>query len=63
MIIIGCRSGADISSAIKSISKHTNIPIQDSKKIIDSVMDGHTYKLPDDFVLREDLEYYRFIIK
>lgn len=62
MRIIGCKYNANISDATTAIRKHTGKSLAESRKIIDEVMEGKSVDLPDDFVLREDLEDANFLI-
>lgn len=56
MLITGYRAGVNTISATRAISKHTGMSIIEAKKLIEDAIEGKTVKLPDDFVLREDLE-------
>ena len=56
MIIVGWRAGANTVDAIQSVKKHTGMSLKESKTLIDAALEGNAVKLPDDFVLREDLE-------
>jgi hypothetical protein len=56
MYIIGWRSGANTLDAILAIKRHTNLSLAESKRLIKDALDGKSVMLPDDFVLREDLE-------
>jgi ribosomal protein L7/L12 len=62
MYIIGCKHNAKSVDAITAVKKHTGKSLLESKKLIESVMEGKSVKLPDDFVLREDLEDANFLI-
>lgn len=62
MIITGCKHGANSIEATKAIHEHTNKSLLESKRLIERVLDGEMVEIPDDFVLREDLEYHRFTI-
>jgi ribosomal protein L7/L12 len=62
MTIIGWRRGVDAGAATAAIRKHTGMSLVESKKLVDSAIAGTAVKLPDDFVLREDLEDCNFII-
>lgn len=61
--IIGWRTGAKTIDAINAIRKHTGISLTESKQLIEDVLAGNSRKLPNDFVLREDLEACKFIIQ
>ena len=62
MIIVGWRSGANTIDAIQAVRNHTGMSLKESKQLIESALEGNSAKLPDDFVLREDLEECNFII-
>ncbi len=62
MLIIGCKHRANSYSAINAVKKHTGKSLLESKRLIESVMEGKTVELPDDFVLREDLEDANFLV-
>ena len=62
MIIVGWRSGANTINAIQAVRNHTGMSLKESKQLIESALEGNSVKLPDDFVLREDLEECNFII-
>jgi hypothetical protein len=63
MIIEGYRYGANFDKASRVIVKHTNISMNDAVKLCNQLKNGVVITLPDDFVLREDLEDLKFIIK
>ena len=63
MYIIGWRAGAKTIEAINAIRKHTGMTLPESKRLVEDVLSGHTRKLPNDFVLREDLEDCKFIVQ
>lgn len=63
MIVTGYKHVVDATNAIKAIHKHVEPNLQKSKSIIDDVLEGKVISLPDDFVLREDLEDAGFIIE
>lgn len=63
MLVIGWKSGVNVNGAVRAIHKHVGLSLDESKKIVDGVIDGKTHKLPDDFILREDLEDCKFIIQ
>lgn len=56
MLVTGYRANANFEQARLAISKHTKFSLAQSKEICDAIKDGKSVKLPDDFVLREDLE-------
>lgn len=62
MTIIGWKSGADSQKAIQAINKHTGLSLVESKSLINTILNGDPVVLPDDFILREDLEDCKFII-
>ena len=61
--IIGWKAGAKAADAVNAVRKHTGLSLAESKQLIDDVLSGNSRKLPDDFVLREDLEDCRFIVQ
>jgi hypothetical protein len=63
MTIIGYRRGANSVDAIRSVKKHTGRSLLDSKRLIERVLAGETVQLDEDFVLREELTDYMFIVK
>lgn len=63
MIISGWRPGANSLIATKMVQQHTGMSLNESKYLIEDVLDGTPRKLPDDFVLREELESLNFIIE
>jgi hypothetical protein len=63
MIITGYRHGAKATDAVKAIHKHTEQSLHKSKSIVDEALEGKAMRLPDDFVLREDLEDAGFIVE
>jgi ribosomal protein L7/L12 len=56
MYIIGYRAGVKTIDAITVVKKHTGMSLIESKRLIEDAIEGKSVKLPDDFVLREDLE-------
>lgn len=62
MIIVGYRHGAKSIDAINAVRKHTGKSLAESKKLIEQVMNGTPVELPNDFVLREDLEDANFLV-
>jgi ribosomal protein L7/L12 len=56
MYITGYRAGVKTIDAINAVRKHTGKSLLDSKRLIEAAVDGKSVQLPDDFVLREDLE-------
>ena len=63
MYIIGWRKGAKTISAIDAVRKHTGKSLSEAKRLIDDALEGKPVQLPDDFVLREDLEDFGFKLK
>lgn len=63
MIVDGYRHGANSIEAVRAIHKHTEKPLLECKRLVESVLDGNIITLPDDFALREDLEYYKFTVR
>jgi hypothetical protein len=63
MIVIGCRYNSNDEQAALAIRKHTGKSLADSNKLIQEIKNGNTVSLPDDFVLREDLEDCNFIVR
>ena len=62
MIVMGYRSGANFNKATNAIAKHTNMSLSEAKKLCQKIEKGEGVNLPDDFVLREDLEDLNFLI-
>jgi len=62
MIVIGYRPNANFVEAQIAISKHTHFNLSESKAICDAIQEGQGVKLPDDFVLREDLDDLNFLV-
>lgn len=56
MLVTGYRANANFEQAKLAIKKHTQFSLAESKQLCDAIRDGQSVKLPDDFVLREDLE-------
>lgn len=56
MIVVGYKAGADSIKATQAIKKHTGKSLLESKRLVEEILDGNVIQLPDDFVLREDLE-------
>ena len=63
MIISGWRPGANTINAVQAVRKHTNLSLLESKHLIEDVLDGKPRTLPDDLVLREELEDLKFILE
>ena len=56
MIVLGYKAGANFIEVASALRKHTNMDAQTVKKTVDDIKEGKGVTLPDDFVLREDLE-------
>lgn len=63
MILSGWRPGAKTIDAVQSVRRHTGMSLKESKHLVDEVLEGKPRKLPDDFVLREELESMNFILE
>lgn len=63
MYIIGWRSGANTIHAVQAVKRHTNLSLVEAKRLIEDAVEGKSVTLPDDFVLREDLEDLGFKIR
>jgi hypothetical protein len=62
MIVTGYKANANFFEAQIVIKKHTAFSLSDVKQICEAIKDGKAVKLPDDFVLREDLEELNFLV-
>lgn len=62
MLVVGYKTSADFTEAARVIKKHTALDNQSVNKVISQIREGHGVKLPDDFVLREDLVDLKFLI-
>jgi hypothetical protein len=62
MIVTGYKTTADFYEAQLAIQKHTNLSAGDVKTIMKNIRQGDAVKLPDDFVLREDLKELDFLL-
>lgn len=62
MIVIGYRPNANFIEAQTVLKKHTQFSINDIKTILENIKEGKGVNLPDDFVLREDLEDLNFLL-
>lgn len=56
MIVLGYKAGANFVEVGRVIKKHTNMDAATLKKVVADIQEGKGVTLPDDFVLREDLE-------
>lgn len=63
MIVIGYKPNANFLAAQQVIKKHTSFSGNDVKQIVEHIREGKGVKLPDDFVLREDLEELNFLVQ
>lgn len=63
MLITGYRRGANSLYAIQAVRKHTGLDLITSKRLIEDVLEGKPRELPNDFVLREELEDLNFILE
>ena len=61
-MVIGYKPNANFVEATNVINKHTNFSIGDIKQMVEHIKEGNGVKLPDDFVLREDLEDLNFTL-
>jgi len=62
MKIIGFKKGANSINAIKSVRNHTGMSLAESKRLIESVLEGKMVTLDEDIVLREELTDQLFIV-
>ena len=62
MMVIGYRPNANFVEAQNVLKKHTQFSIGDIKQLLEHIREGQGVKLPDDFVLREDLEELNFLV-
>jgi ribosomal protein L7/L12 len=63
MYITGWKSGVKTIDAIQAVRKHTNLSLAEAKRLIEDAIEGKSVTLPDDFVLREDLEDLGFKVR
>lgn len=64
MLIVGYKSTADFNEGTKSVLKHTDFTANQTKKLLKDLKEtGLGVALPDDFVLREELEDLGFILR
>lgn len=63
MIVLGYRAGANFAEVGQVLRKHTNMDAQTIKQVIQDIQEGKGVNLPDDFVLREDLEDLKFLVQ
>jgi hypothetical protein len=62
MIVTGYKPNANFILAAQVLKKHTTFTSSDIKQLIEHIKEGQGVKLPDDFVLREDLEELNFYL-
>ena len=62
MLIVGYKLGADFNKATVSISKNLSLTLHEARNILDRVENGESVSLENDFVLREDLVEYKFLV-
>ena len=63
MLVTGYKSTADFDGAAKSIAKHADVKLSQASFFLDKLKtEGLTFSVKDDFVLREDLENFKFTI-
>ena len=62
MTVIGYRPNANFVEAQNVLKKHTQFSLSDIKQLLEHIREGQGVKLPDDFVLREDLEELNFLV-
>jgi len=63
MLVTGYKANANFLEAQLVIKKHTKYSTSDAKQICEAIKEGKAVKLPDDFVLREDLEELSFTVE
>ena len=63
MLVVGWRTGANPVLVSKVLRKHTDMDLKQVKKTVDDIFDGKTVKLPDHFLLIEDLAECKLILK
>ena len=56
MLVLGYKAGVNFVEVASALRKHTNMDAQTVKRTVADIKDGKGVNLPDDFVLREDLE-------
>jgi hypothetical protein len=62
MMVIGYRPNANFAEAQNVLQKHTAFSVRDIKNMLDHIREGQGVKLPNDFVLREDLTDLNFLV-
>lgn len=63
MLVLGYRGNINTVEVTKSIKKHTNYNSTELKKIVSEIELGNPVNLPNDFVLREELENLSILIQ
>lgn len=63
MIVTGWRTDVNVLNAIQTLHAHSNLSLKESRQAVDDILKGKPMVLPDDFVLREELEDLNFIIE
>jgi hypothetical protein len=63
MLIIGYRGKVDWRAVRETIRKVTGMKSDDANELTAQINSGHTVKLDEDFVLREQLEELGLLIK
>jgi hypothetical protein len=63
MVVIGYKANANFLQASNVIRKHTNMDAKTAGLLVSRIREGEGVNLPDDFVLREDLEDLNFLVK
>jgi len=63
MLVLGYRGSINTVEVTKSIKKHTNYNSTELKKIVSEIELGNPVNLPNDFVLREELENLSILIQ
>ena len=56
MIVVGYKANANFVEVGNTIKRHTNYDSQTVRSLVSQIQNGQGVNLPDDFVLREDLE-------
>ena len=62
MVVLGYRTGVNFNEVASVLRKHTNMDAKTVKKTVLDIEAGKGVKLPDDFVLREDLEELNLLV-
>jgi hypothetical protein len=56
MVVHGYKAGVNFVEVASVLRKHTNMDSRTVKQVVSDIKEGKGINLPDDFVLREDLE-------